>query len=109
MILTTTISNLPASKPFIKHHRSNLSITRDILQACIDAGIDGILISKISQNANLSYGTAINNCQKLINADMIRSVKSNRKHIFMITEKGIEFFREFQKFHEVVKEINIRY
>lgn len=110
MTLASTVNDLATSRPLLKHqHRSALSITRDILQACMDAGIDGILISKISQNANLSYGTAMSNCQKLINANMIRSIRSQRKHVFTITEKGIRFFKEFQKFHEVVKEINIRY
>ncbi|HYL65658.1 MAG TPA: winged helix-turn-helix domain-containing protein [Nitrosopumilaceae archaeon] len=109
MTLTSTSTDLPTSKLFLKHqHRSTLSITGDILQACMDAGVDGILISKISQKANLSYTTAMNNCQKLINADMIRSIRNERKHIFTITEKGIKFFKEFQKFYDMVKEINIR-
>ena len=75
----------------------------------MDAGIDGILVSKISQKANLSYGTTMNNCQKLIDASMIRSIRKEGKHIFTITEKGIVFFKEFQKFLEYIKEIKIRY
>ena len=109
MILTSTINDLVTSKSFLKRHRSNLSITRDILQACVDAGADGVLISKISQKANLSYSTAINNCQKLINANMVQSFRNERKHVFTITEKGIRFFKEFQKFHDVVKELNLVY
>src|SRR5689334_17895461 len=110
MPLTSTLNELSLNKQFLKNqHRSTLSITRDVLQACMDAGIDGILISKISQKANLSYSTTISCCQKLINANLLRSIKSERNHIFAITEKGIRFFREFQKFHEIVREINIRY
>jgi predicted transcriptional regulator len=93
----------------IKQNRTVLGIARDILQACMDAGIDGIMISKISQRANLSYSSAMNTCHKLINADMIRYVRNKRSHIFTITEKGIRFFKEFQKFQDTVREINIRY
>jgi predicted transcriptional regulator len=110
MTLTSTLNELSSNKSFLKHrHRSTLSIARDILQACMDAGIDGIFISKISQKANLSYSTTISNCQKLINANLIRSVKNEKNHVFTITEKGIRFFKEFQKFHDYIKEINIRY
>jgi hypothetical protein len=36
-------------KFFLKQqNRGSLAITRDILQACMNAGIEGILISKIS-------------------------------------------------------------
>ena len=53
------------SRTLLKQNRSVLGIVRDILQACVDAGINGILVSKISQRANLSYGKATDNCQKL--------------------------------------------
>ncbi|TLX71397.1 MAG: transcriptional regulator [Thaumarchaeota archaeon] len=97
-------------KTFLKQqNRGSLAITRDILQACMHAGIEGILISKISQNANLSYNTVRKSCQKLIDADLIKSVRSKRSYIFIITEKGIKFFHEFQKFQDTIMEINIRY
>ena len=97
------------SKTLLKQNRSILGIVRDILQACMDAGINGILVSKISQRANLSYGKATHNCQKLIDAGLIKSVRNKRSYIFMITEKGIQVFQEFQKFHDVAKEINVRF
>jgi predicted transcriptional regulator len=97
-------------KSFLKQqYRSSLGISGDILQACMNAGIEGILISKISQRANLSHTTAIENSRKLIDAGMIKSVRNKKNYIFIITEKGIKFFQEFQKFQDVVKEINIRY
>jgi predicted transcriptional regulator len=97
-------------KPFLKQqYRSSLGISGDILQVCMNAGIEGILLSKISQRANLSHTATIENSRKLINAGMIKPVKGKRNYIFIITEKGIKFFQEFQKFQDVVKEINIRY
>jgi predicted transcriptional regulator len=98
------------TKPLLKQQkRSILGITRDILQACMDAGIEGILASGISRKANLSYNAVIQNCKELIRAGLIKSIRMERCYIFVITEKGIVFFQEFQKFQDAIKELNIRY
>ena len=75
----------------------------------MNAGLEGILISEISRCANLSHRSVTANCQKLTDADMIRSVKNGRTRVYIITEKGIRFFREFQKFQDTVSELKIRY
>ena len=96
--------------PFLKQqYRDPLTITRDILQVCMNAGIEGVKISKISQKANLSYNVAIENCRKLIDVNIIKSVRDKKNYIFIITEKGIRFFHEFQKFQDTMDEINFRY
>jgi len=101
---------MSTTKPFLKHqYRGSLTVTVDILQACMHAGIEGILISKISQKANLSYNAVVENCKKLIDADLVKSVRNKRNYVFMITEKGIKLLREFQKFQDMIKEVNIRY
>ena len=101
---------MSTNKPFLKRrHRAPLSITKDILQACMDAGIEGILISKVSNKANLSYDAVIANCQKLIDAGLINSIKNKRNYIFIITEKGIKIFQELQKFRDIAREMNIKY
>ena len=70
-------------KSFLKQqNRCSLAVTRDILQACMNAGIEGILISKISQNANLSYNAVRESCQKLIDTDLIKSVEA-KETIFL--------------------------
>jgi predicted transcriptional regulator len=102
--------NMSTIMPFLKQqYRDSLTITRDILQVCMNAGVEGILISKLSQKANLSYNAAMENCQKLIDADIIKSVRNKRNYIFIITEKGIRFFHEIQKFQDTLNKINIRY
>ena len=96
--------------PFLKHqYRTPLGITYDIMQACIEVGLGGIAISRISQKANLSHGAVMYNCKKLIDAGMMQTNRIKRKYIFIITEKGIKFFHELQKFQDMMQEINIRY
>lgn len=105
----TQESDKSVNMPFARQHRSSLGITWDILQACIDAGINGIPVFKISQKANLSHGVVVENCKRLTDAEMIETSKINRKYIFSITEKGIKFFHELKKFQDIAREINIRY
>ncbi len=111
MASTETLNNIKSrDTSFLKQqYRTSLGIIYDILQVCMDAGIDGIPISKISQKANLSHNAVMNNCKKLIDVGMIETSRIKRKYIFAITEKGIKFFSELQKFQDIVREINIRY
>ncbi len=100
------MSNDQVSKP---QYRSTLGIIRDILQACMDSGMQGTLISEISRKANLSHYAALGNCRRLALAGLLVAIRTKRNNIFAITEKGIKFYREFQRFHEIAKELKIRY
>jgi predicted transcriptional regulator len=51
----------------------------------------------------------LDKCQKLIEAGLVDSMKDNRNRLFVITEKGIKFFQEFQKFQCLVQAMNLRY
>lgn len=90
-------------------YRSTLGIIRDVLQACMDSGMQGTLISEISRKANLSHYAALGNCRRLATAGLLTPIRTKRNNIFSITEKGIRFFHEFERFHEIAKELKIRY
>lgn len=111
MVLTDAINDKKTESTSYSRHqyRTTLGITLDILQTCMDAGVNGILVSRVSQKANLSHNAVVNNCQRLVDAGMINTVRIKRKYIFTITEKGIRFFYELEKFQDTIKEINIRY
>lgn len=92
-----------------QQYRSKLGIISEILGATIDSGRDGAMISSISRRTNLSHYTLTENCQKLIDAGMVQSTTNTRNHIFVITEKGIQFFRELQKFIEIAQSVKMRF
>ena len=75
----------------------------------MDGGSSGAMVSSISRRTNLSHYALTENCQKLINAGMVKSTNDARNHIFVVTEKGIEFFHEMQKFIEVAQLAQIRF
>ena len=102
-IVTTT-------KPGIRHqYRTAIGIAGDILKVCMFAGIEGAMITTISRQANLSHYSVLDNCQKLIDAGLMEKTRINRNQIFKITNKGIRFFQEFQRFQDLIKDVNLRY
>jgi len=92
-----------------QQYRSKMGIISEILGATMDGGKDGTMISSISRRTNLSHCALTENCQKLIDAGMVQSTNNTRNHIFIITEKGIQFFRELQKFIEIARLVQMRF
>jgi predicted transcriptional regulator len=92
-----------------QQYRSEVGIISEILQVTMDCGMQGIIISSIARRANLSHYTAMEKCQKLIDFGLMESRADKRSRSFVITEKGIKFHQEIQKFLEIAQEIKIRY
>lgn len=92
-----------------QQYRSELGIISEILQVTMDCGIQGAIISSIARRANLSHYTAMEKCQKLIDFGLMQLRTDKKSRSFVITEKGIQFFHEMQKFLEIAQEIKIRY
>lgn len=86
-----------------------MGIIADILGVAMDGGTQGVIVSAISRRANLSHYAVLDKCQKLIDAGLVNSMKDNRNRLFVITEKGIRFFQEFQRFQTLVQSMNLRY
>lgn len=92
-----------------QQYRSELGIISDILSVIMDCGKNGIIISSIARRANLSHYSAIEKCQKLIDLKLIETTSNNKSRIFIVTEKGIQFFQQTQKFLNTIQEIKIRF
>ena len=91
-----------------QQYRTEMGIISDILQTTMDHGTQGIIISSIARVSNLSHYTALEKCQKLVGFGLMGSKKYKRGQIFTITEKGILFFRELQRFEEYIQALKIR-
>ena len=92
-----------------QQYRSELGIISEVLQITMDCGIQGAIISSIARRANLSHYTAMEKCQKLIDFGLMEFRIDKKSRSFVITEKGIQFYHEMQKFLEIAQEIKIRY
>ena len=92
-----------------QQYRSEMGIISAVLRVVMEYGNQGTIISSIARNANLSHYTALEKCQKLVGFGLMESVVDNKNRTFVITEKGILFFHEMQKFIELVESVKIRY
>lgn len=102
---------IPSTKPNMskQQYRADIGIISEILSVTMDCGQQGAIISAISRRANLSHYAVIEKCQRLTDAGLLESTSNNKNHTFIITEKGVQFFHQLQKFIETVQEIKIRY
>lgn len=92
-----------------QHYRSKIGIISEILEATMGGGSDGEIISSISRQTNLSHYAITKNCKRLIDVGIVKSTNNTRNHVFIITEKGIQFFQELQKFIEVAQSVQMRF
>ncbi|MFZ0184337.1 MAG: winged helix-turn-helix domain-containing protein [Nitrosotalea sp.] len=92
-----------------QQYRSEIGIIADILGVAMDGGAQGVIVSAISRKANLSHYAVLEKCQKLIDAGLVESMKAERNRLFRVTDKGIRFFQEFQRFQGVMQGFNLRY
>lgn len=92
-----------------RQYRSRLGILSDILSVTIDGGSQGTMISLISRKTNLSNDAIVTKCERLTSAGLMESRHHERNHIYVITEKGMKFFQQLQKFIELVHEMKFRY
>ena len=105
-LINTTILYYDMSK---QQYRSEMGIMGDILDVTMDGGQRGVIVSAISRKANLSHYAVLDKCEKLINAGLMQSERSDRNRLFKITEKGLDFIQEFQKFQNLIESMNLRY
>jgi predicted transcriptional regulator len=92
-----------------QQYRSEMGIMGDILDVTMQGGRNGVIVSAISRRANLSHYAVLDKCEKLVTAGLVESVRSDRNRVFMITEKGLQFFQEFRRFQNLVESMNLRY
>jgi len=92
-----------------QQYRSEMGIMGDILDVTMDGGQRGVIVSSISRKANLSHYAVLDKCEKLINAGLMLSERRDRNRLFKITEKGLDFIQEFQKFQYLIESMNLRY
>ncbi|MGI0062187.1 MAG: winged helix-turn-helix domain-containing protein [Nitrosotalea sp.] len=92
-----------------QQYRSEMGVISDILRVTMDCGRQGAIISYVARGANLSHYAAIEKCQKLMDFGLIESANVNRNRTYIITEKGIQFFQEMQKFIIIAHAVKIRY
>ena len=92
-----------------KKYRTKIRIIGDILHAIKNSGRDGIIVSVLSRKAKLAHYPTINQCKQLKNAGLIETTSYDGKIVFVITNKGLDFFKEYQEFQDLIEPLNLKY
>ena len=87
-----------------------------VLDKMQDAGTQGLIISRLTQKANLSHDRLTSLTNNLIGSGLITKIEYDGRNCYVITERGIMFLSEYQKFYDFansfgleLKKITIRY
>lgn len=90
-------------------YRSEMAVIHEILAITADGGRFGANITNISLKANLSHYAVMERCEKLLDAGLVEQQVDKRSRVFRITEKGVMFFKELDRFQDIVCSMNLRY
>tara|TARA_B110000014_G_scaffold52368_1_gene35060 strand:- start:1459 stop:1776 length:318 start_codon:yes stop_codon:yes gene_type:complete len=81
-------------------YRTNMQIMGQVLDKMQDAGTQGLIISRLTQKANLSHDRLVSLTDNLIGSGLITKIEYDGRNSYVITEKGIMFLSEYQKFYD---------
>jgi len=87
-------------------YRNHMEILGEMLGVTVQGGRDGVIISTIARKSNLSHNEVLKKSEKLLNAGLLESQRNNRNRKFTITEKGLLFFEEFQRYQNLMEPLN---
>ena len=81
-------------------YRTNMQIMTQVLDKMQDAGTQGLIISRLTQKANLSHDRLISLTENLMGSGLITRFEYDGRNTYVITEKGLMFLSEYQKFYD---------
>lgn len=72
-----------------------MRILADMMRTIQSEGEDGAGPTKILYSANLSHDRLTQYLEELIEKELIREAEENGNRVYLLTEKGRDFLREF--------------
>ena len=81
-------------------YRTNMQIMAQVLDKMQDAGTQGLIISRLTQKANLSHDRLISLTSNLIGSGLITKIEYDGRNCYVITEKGRLLLEEYRKFSD---------
>ena len=79
-------------------YRNSTQICCDLLVATKECGREGIKTTALLSRSNLSHGRMHTFLSTLTGSGLINQIKFDGKNTFVITEKGMLFLEEYNKF-----------
>jgi predicted transcriptional regulator len=91
-------------------YRSQVRIVADILSTAKEygEGSQGVRITTLLRRANMPYTRLTRILQDLVKSGLMVEVEAERGTRYRISERGIKFLREYEKFREFAETFGLR-
>jgi predicted transcriptional regulator len=78
-----------------------MQIVADLLSATEQCGQEGIKVTNLLTQANLSHSRLSKFIDNLTGAQLINKIEFDGKHTYIITPKGKQYLESYKRFHDL--------
>jgi predicted transcriptional regulator len=82
-------------------YRTSMQIVADLLTATEQCGQEGIKVTSLLTQANLSHSRLAKFVENLTGAQLINKIEFDGKNTYVITPKGKQYLESYKKFHDL--------
>lgn len=82
-------------------YRTSMQIVADLLSATEQCGQEGIKVTNLLTQANLSHSRLSKFIDNLTGAQLINKIEFDGKHTYIITPKGKQYLESYKRFHDL--------
>jgi predicted transcriptional regulator len=82
-------------------YRTSMQIVADLLTATDHCGQEGIKVTTLLTQANLSHSRLSKFIENLTGAGLINKIEFDGKNTFVITAKGKQYLESYKRFHDL--------
>lgn len=82
-------------------YRNSLQIMTAVLDNMSNAGMDGLTVTQLIQKSNLSHSRLQKMVYNLSSSGLVNKIVHEKRHTFVITEKGRLLLEEYRKFSDL--------
>ncbi len=88
-------------------YRNSTKIVGDILACTEQTGQQGINTTSLLAKANLSHSRLSRFMENLMGTGLIATKEIDRKNAFVITQKGSQYLKSYQKFSDIAESFGL--
>ncbi len=88
-------------------YRSSVQIVADLLTATEESGREGIKTTSLLTKANMSHSRLSKFLANLTGTGLINKIEFDGKNTFVITPKGRQYLKSYERFSNIAKSFGL--
>jgi predicted transcriptional regulator len=88
-------------------YRTSMQIVADLLTATDQCGQEGIKITTLLTQANLSHSRLAKFIENLTGAGLVNKIEFDGRNTFVITSKGKQYLESYKRFHDIAESFGL--